>query len=168
MPLCVYCDAEYPEQHAACSACGQSTRLDSTYPLIRDGLTLVDCPACGRFSVVPRQARCEGGCDLSGRWDTNGGPVSAQDHSRQHGTGTDKSQALQRGATVPSVPVPREPLNQSTEPVPAATRYRGQVPSCPHCHAQVADDDRFCDRCGKPLAGTCATCGARNRATAAW
>ena len=73
MPLCVYCDAEYSEQDPTCSACRRSTRLDSAYPVIRGELVLVDCPGCGRFSVLPRQVRCEGGCDLSGRWDIPGG-----------------------------------------------------------------------------------------------
>ncbi len=154
MPLCVYCDADYSEQDAACSTCGRSTRLGSAYPAIRDDLVFVNCPGCGRVPVVVRQLRCEGGCDLRDRWDAAAGPAADQTGAAEHEMG--RSRPLECVAPIPSRPAQRP---DSTEPVDPGN----QGVFCPHCHTGLAGGDRFCDHCGKPLANSCPACGARNR-----
>ena len=96
MPLCVYCDTNYAEQDVTCSGCGQTTCLDSKYPVLLSEISLVDCPVCGRYSVLSRQIRCEGGCDLSGKWTDVGSSASSQEILQNQKVGESRSLARTR------------------------------------------------------------------------
>jgi RNA polymerase subunit RPABC4/transcription elongation factor Spt4 len=52
-----------------------------------------------------------------------------------------------------TIPVNRHASNGHSASAPITAR------ACPHCHAAVQPDDRFCPKCGTSLALACVACG---------
>jgi len=72
------------------------------------------------------------------------------------------AEAVQAGeATQPSVDDEIEAAVRALRGSPRATRRA----ECPHCHAPVGDDDRFCPMCGTALGVTCPQCRSAVQAT---